>query len=73
MSDIIRITDLPSDNNPLKSHVVAMVNITADTTVQSTIEEMAPALLSSGADVYTNQISGYTTSGISRYIPTMCW
>jgi len=64
MSDIIRITDLPSDNNPLKSHVIAMVNITADTTVQSTIEEIAPAVLSSGADVYTNQISGFTDGGI---------
>ena len=65
MSDIIRITDLPQDNNPIKTHAIPMVNLTADTTVQSSIEEMAPALLSSGADVYTNQISGYTTSGIT--------
>jgi len=64
MSDIIRITDLPSDGNPLKSHVVPMVNVTADTTVQSTIEEMAPAILSSGADILTNQISGFTEGGI---------
>lgn len=65
MSDIIRITDLPSDNNPLKTHVVPLVNITADTTVQSTIEEIAPAVLASGADLYTNYISGFTGDGIS--------
>jgi len=65
MSDIIRITDLPSDSSPISSHAIPMVNITADTTVQSTIGEMAPALLSVGAPVFTNQISGYTSSGIT--------
>lgn len=64
MSDIIRITDLPSDSSPISSHAIPMVNITADTTVQSTIGEMAPALLSVGAPVFTNQISGFTEGGI---------
>jgi len=65
MSDIIRITDLPQDNNPIKTHAIPMVNLTADTTVQSSIEEIAPALLSAGASVYTNYISGFTSSGIT--------
>jgi hypothetical protein len=65
MSAIIRITDLPIDANPLKTHVLAMVNITADTTVQSSIEEIAPTLLSVGAPVYTDQISGATGQGVN--------
>jgi len=46
-----------------------MVNITADTTVQSSIEQIAPTLLSVGSPVYTNQISGSTGEGIK--IPDM--
>jgi len=69
MSSIIRITDLPVDANPLKSYVIPMVNITADTTVQSSIEQIAPALLSVGSPIYTNQISGSTGEGIK--IPDM--
>jgi hypothetical protein len=69
MSAIIRITDLPIDSNPLKTHAIPMVNITADTTVQSSIEEIAPTLLSVGSPVYTNQISGSTGEGIK--IPDM--
>jgi len=65
MSDIIRITDLPSDGSPIKTHVIPMVNITADTTVQSSIEDIAPVLLSVGAPIYTNYISGFTSSGIT--------
>jgi hypothetical protein len=42
-----------------------MVNLTADTTVQSSIENIAPALLSVGAPIYTNYISGFTSSGIT--------
>jgi hypothetical protein len=65
MSEIIRITDLPIDANPLKTHVLAMVNITADTTVQSSIEQIAPTLLSVGAPIYTIQISATTFTGDS--------
>jgi hypothetical protein len=42
-----------------------MDNITADTTVQSRIEEIAPTLLSVGAPVYTDQISGATGQGVN--------
>jgi hypothetical protein len=69
MSEIIRVTDLPIDANPLKTNVIPMVNITADTTVQSSIEQIAPTLLSVGSPVYTNQISGSTGEGIN--IPDM--
>ena len=65
MSAIIRITDLPIDANPLKTHVLALVNITADTTVQSSIEQIAPTLLSVGSPVYTDQISGATGQGVN--------
>jgi hypothetical protein len=65
MSEIIRVTDLPIDANPLKTNVIPMVNITADTTVQSSIEQIAPTLLSVGSPVYTDQISGATGQGVN--------